>query len=235
MTESNWTKEAEPEVRGTVTKTVPPAPPAVSDDKLKAGIQMLGRAAQAAHRGEDSKVEEVRRSLAPVLKEGAALIVVYQDLSAMFSERLSELITVARTRDLRRWHRLDGALTELDRLAHDATSLISSGLRVLSEHPRRVRGLTWDDVRTRRYEDIARDVAALRDGPTRVRGNIARCEDILANIANVTAKERPTRELIEASDPTYEPQRRQQTKADTAWDAFPGTPRGEGKPEPFAF
>src|SRR5712692_600806 len=177
---TDWTvTESEPTPRGTVTRTAAPASPAppaaVSDDKLKSGIEMLGRAAQTAHRGEDSKVEEVRRSLVPVLKEGAALLVVYQDLSAMYSDRLVELITVARQRDLRRWHRLDGSLAELDRLAHDATSLISSGLRVLSEHPRRVRTLSWDDVRTRRYEDIARDVAALRDGPARVRGNIARC------------------------------------------------------------
>src|SRR3989442_9568705 len=77
MTESNWTQEAEPAERGTVTKTVPPqptpAPPVSDDDKLKAGIAALGKAAHDARQGHDAEVEKVRRSLAPVLKEAAGL------------------------------------------------------------------------------------------------------------------------------------------------------------------
>src|SRR3989442_16027470 len=109
MTEANvtaWT-ETEPEVRGKVTRKERPVPVAASDDPLKAGTAMLADAAKTAHQAQEEKIAAVRKSLAPVVKEAAALLKEFQDLSTMYLSRLEELATVARSRDLRRYHGID--------------------------------------------------------------------------------------------------------------------------------
>src|SRR5438876_787066 len=116
MNETNWTQDAEPEARGTVTKTVPPQPsptPPASDDKLKAGIAALGKAAHDARQDHETKVEATRRSLAPTLKEAATLKAAFESLDAVYRPRLEELRQIARSGDLRRYHGIDDALARL--------------------------------------------------------------------------------------------------------------------------
>src|SRR3989442_1749961 len=112
----DWTKETEPTPTGTVTKTVRPAP---APDPLKAGIEMLGRAADAAKDNAETKVEEVRRSLAPVLREAAALLKEFEDLDTMYRGRLEDLARTARRSDLRCYHGIDRALEQLHRGASE--------------------------------------------------------------------------------------------------------------------
>ena len=234
----NWTQEAEPEVRGTVTKTVPPAPPTpppVSDDKLKAGIAALGKAAHNARQDTEAKVEAVRRSLAPTLKEAATLKAAFESLDAVYRPRLEELRQVARSSDLRRYHGIDDALARLFDITSGTLTLLSSGLRCLSQLPQRVSRLEWNDIQTKRYLDIPDVVKGLRDVPERIPRQVRECERMLDSINAKIAGQRPTRQLIEADDPTYDPRRSNQTKADnSSWNPFEGTPRGEGTPEPFA-
>ena len=113
---TDWTQESEPEARGTVTKTVPPqpTPPApASDDKLKAGIAALGKAAQDARQGHDAEVEAVRRKLAPTLKEAAALKAAFEALDVVYRPRLEEARHLARSSDMRRYFGIDDALARL--------------------------------------------------------------------------------------------------------------------------
>src|SRR3989442_5896990 len=143
MTETNvtaWT-ENDPAPRGTITKKERPVPVAASDDPLKAGTAMLADAAKTAHQAQEEKIAAVRRSLAPVVKEAAALLKEFQDLNAMYISRLEELATVARSRDLRRYHGIDRALEQIDRIAHQTIQILASGQRVLSSIPQRVKGL----------------------------------------------------------------------------------------------
>src|SRR5260370_858336 len=145
MTETNvtpWT-ETEPEVRGKVTRKERPAPIASSDDKLKAGMDMLADAAKTAHHSQEEKIAAVRKSLAPVVKEAAALLKEFNDLNVMYMGRLEELASAARSRDLRRYHGIDRALERLDRIAHDSIQILASAQRVLGSLPRRVKELSW--------------------------------------------------------------------------------------------
>ena len=234
MTETNvtpWT-ETEPEVRGKVTRKERPVPIASSDDKLRAGMDMLADAAKTANQSQESKIAEVRKSLAPVVKEAAALLKTFEELSSMYMSRLEELASAARSRDLRRYNGIDDALTRIDRAAHEAIQMLASGQRVLSTLPRRVRDLTWTEVQTRKYEDFARDVACLRDGPKYVRGCVEEAEKILAKVEAIVARSKPTRLLIEPYDDSPRPER--QIRADDDWNAFPGTPDNLGQREPFA-
>jgi hypothetical protein len=71
----DWNAEAanEPEVRGKITKVErkpAPAPSAASDDLLKSGTAMLAEAARTARLSQEDKIAAVRKSLAPVVKEG---------------------------------------------------------------------------------------------------------------------------------------------------------------------
>ncbi len=153
----NWTKETEPEVRGAITKTVHPAPVAPSDDSLKAGIAALGKAADTARQSHEAEVEKVRRSLAPTLKEAAALQQQFESLDAVYRARLEELRQVSRSGDLRRYRGIDDALARLFDIASATLSTLSAGQRCLGDLPRRVRQLDWKDVRTQKYLDIPAD------------------------------------------------------------------------------
>src|SRR5437867_5237240 len=203
MPESNWTQESEPAERGTVTKTVPPTPPVpVSDDTLKAGIATLGKAAHDARQDVEAKVEATRRSLAPTLKEAATLKAAFETLDAVYRPRLEELRHVARSSDLRRYRGIDDALARLFDITSETLTLLSSGLRCLSQLPQRVRQLDWNDVQTRRFLDIPDVVKGLRDVPDRIPRQVRECERMLDSINAKIAKEKPTRQLIEADDPT---------------------------------
>src|SRR2546427_389325 len=121
--EVTW-PESEPARRGTVARRARPVPVASSDDPLKAGTAMLADAAKTAHQAQDEKIAAVRKSLAPVVREAAALLKEFQDLSAMYLSRLEELATVARSRDLRRYHGIDKALERIDRLARGSIQML---------------------------------------------------------------------------------------------------------------
>ena len=138
---TDWTKEAEPEARGTVTRVAPaPAPPIVAnDDSLKAGIAALGKAAHDARQDTEAKIEKVRRSLAPTLKEGADLKAAFESLDAVYRPRLEELRHVARSSDLRRYHGIDDALARLFDITSETLTVLSAGIRSLSQLPQRVR------------------------------------------------------------------------------------------------
>src|SRR2546428_2544838 len=234
MSETNWTATApEPDVRGKVTKTVKVAPVAASDDPLKAGAAMLADAAKTAHQAQDEKIAAVRKSLAPVVKEAAALLKEFQDLSAMYLSRLEELATVARSRDLRRYHGIDRALEQIDRLARGSIQMLVSGQRVLSSIPQRVKDLNWTEVQTQKYLDFERDVACFRDVPKGFRGSVQAVERLLSEVEAIVAKSKPTRQFIDA-DLTEDNRPTRQTRADDSYDPFPGTPQNQGTPEPFA-
>ena len=233
MTEStNWTStDPEPVTTGTVTKSVRPTP-----DPLKEGVAALQAAAEAARRRPEAEIDKVRYSLQPVIKEAAVLLEEFKTLDGIYGARLQEIAATVRRNDLRAYHGIDRALAQLDRSANDALRMLSSGLRVLGELPRRVRMLSAEEVATKKYLDFGRDVAALRDGPKRVRGAVEECERILKDVEAIVAKSRPTRRLVEPHDPTYDPaQRVQQTKAETSsWDVFPSPVENRGKGEPFS-
>ena len=217
----------------TLPKTVKVVPVAASDDPLKAGAAMLAEAAKTAHQAQEDKIAAVRKSLAPVVREAAALLLEFQDLSAMYMSRLEELATVARSRDLRRYHGIDRALEQIDRIAHQTIQILSSGQRVLSSIPQRVRDLSWVAVQTKKYEDFARDVAAFRGFPEGIRNQVAEAERILGEIEVIVAKSKPTRQFIDL-DLTEDNRPTRQTRADDAYDPFPGTPQNQGTPAPFA-
>jgi hypothetical protein len=124
----DWHAEAanEPEVRGKITKVErkpAPAPSAASDDLLKSGTAMLAEAARTARLSQEDKIAAVRKSLAPVVKEAASLLKTFEELSAMYMSRLEELAYAVRSRDLRRYNGIDGALERLDRIAHEAITM----------------------------------------------------------------------------------------------------------------
>jgi hypothetical protein len=151
----------------------------------------------------------------------------------MYMSRLEELATVARSRDLRRYHGIDKALERIDRIAHDSIQILASGQRVLGSLPRRVKELTWTEVQTHKYEDFARDVAGFRGFPEGIRNQVAEAERILVEIERIVARSKPTRQFIEA-DMTEDNRPTRQTKADDGYDPFPGTPENHGVREPFA-
>jgi len=147
--------------------------------------------------------------------------------------RLEELASAARSRDLRRYHGIDRALERIDRIAHDSIQILASSQRVLGSIPRRVRDLNWVEVQTKKYEDVARDVACFRGFPEGIRNQVAEAERILAEIEAIVARSKPTRLLIEA-DLSEDNRPSRQAKADDDWNAFPGTPQNRGEREPFA-
>jgi len=221
MPESNWTQESEPAERGTVTKTVPPTPPVpVSDDTLKAGIATLGKAAHDARQDAEAKVEATRRSLAPTLRESAALQRRLEELDSVYGPRLEEVRRLSRSPDLLRYHGIDDARARLFDCASSTLTALSSSIRCLGQLPHRVRNLTWHDIQTKRYLDIPDVVKGLRDVPDRIPRQVRECERMLDSINAKIVKEKPTRQLIEADDPTltYSPPR--QTRADSDYDPF---------------
>ena len=227
---TDWTKEDEPTPTGAITKTVRPAP-----DPLKSGVEALQAAADKAARRPEWEVEQVRRSLKPVLDEAAALMETYKELDSLYRQRLETIVWTARRRELRRYPQLDRVIVELDRSANDALQLLNSALRVLGGMPGTVQRMTPEDVATKRFLDRQREVACLRDGPARIRGIVAGCERLLSDVERITTTAKPARNLIEAVDPskdTDNPKRRQE-RADSAYDPFPGTPEGIGNPQPF--
>src|SRR5436309_14710615 len=130
--------EADPNERGTVTKTVPPQPtppPAVSDDTLKAGIATLGKAAHDAHQSIEAKVEATRRSLAPTLKEAAALQHRLEELDSVYGPRLEEVRRLSRSPDLLRYHSIDDARARLFDCASSTLTALSSAIRCLGQLP----------------------------------------------------------------------------------------------------
>jgi len=200
----NWTKEAEPAERGTVTRVAPApavAPPVeASDDSLKAGIAALGKAAHDAKRGNEVKIEAVRRSLTPTLKESAALQRRLEELDSVYGPRLEEVRRLSRSPDLLRYHSIDDARARLFDCASSTLTALSSAIRCLSQLPHRVRDLTWNDIQTQRYLDIPDVVKGLRDVPDRVPRYVRECERILESINAKIAGQKPTRQLIEADD-----------------------------------
>jgi hypothetical protein len=219
----DWNAEAnEPEVRGKVIKKEKPKPESVatSDDPLRAGVAMLAGAAKAAHQTQESKIEEVRKSLKPYVTEAATLHREIEERYVKFGRRLEELVGAARSRDLRRYRGVDDALVTLDRIAGDTLRTMASALRVLPTVPKRVSNLTWEEVATQKFEDIKRDVVAFRDVPKGIDGTIGAVEKLMAKIEEVVQKSQPTRQFIDA-DLTQDNRPKRQIKSDTShYDPF---------------
>ena len=139
----------------------------------------------------------------------------------MYRSRLEETRRLARSDDLMRFHGIDDARARLFDCTSSTLTALSSSIRCLGQVPNRVRDLTWTDIQTKKFLDIPDTVKGLRDLPDRIPRYVREVESLLEGINAKIAKQRPTRQVIEADDPTYNPQQRIQTHADnSSWDPF---------------
>src|SRR3989442_671664 len=81
-------------------------------------------------------------------------------------------------------------------LAAEALTNLSSGVRVLGDHPLRVKRMKYEEVATKKYLDIGRDLIALRPGPAKIRAQIASIHRHLGDLEEIIGSDKPTRDLI---------------------------------------